>query len=98
MRVSFRPEARAEALEAKAWYEAHVPGLGYKFADALEAALLSAVRMPLAFPVIEGDCRRVLMRRFPFSVVYRPERAGILVVAVFHHRREPAALTGRVGG
>jgi len=98
MRVVFRPEARAEALEAKAWYEARVPGLGYEFASALGATIQSAARMPLAFPLIEGDCRRVLMQRFPFSVVYRPGLASILVVAVFHHRREPAAWSGRVVG
>lgn len=71
MRVQFRPEARAEALEAKAWYEAHAPGLGYEFARALEAAIQSAVRNPLAFASIEGESRRVLMRRFPYSVVFR---------------------------
>jgi plasmid stabilization system protein ParE len=98
MRVQFRPEARAEALEAKAWYEVHAPGLGYEFARALEAAIQSAVRNPLAFASIEGECRRVLMRRFPYSVVFRLGAKSLLVVAVFHHRREPSVLAGRVGG
>ncbi len=98
MRVQFRPEAKAEALEAKAWYEAHVPGLGYEFARALEAAIQSAVRNPFAFAGVEGECRRVLMRRFPYSVVFRPGPKSLLVVAVFHHRREPSILAGRVGG
>jgi len=98
MRVAFRPEARVEALEAKAWYEVHAPGLGHEFARALEAAVQSAARMPLAFPSIEGECRRVLMRRFPFSVIYRHDSKSLLVVAVFHHRREPRSWTGRVGG
>lgn len=52
MRVQFRPEAKTEALEAKAWYEAHVPGLGYEFARALEAAIQSAVRNSFAFCVV----------------------------------------------
>lgn len=98
MRVLFRPEAKVEALEAKAWYESHVPGLGFEFARALEASVQSAARMPLAFPGIGGDCRRVLMRRFPFSVVYRPDAKNILVVAVFHHSREPGSWSGRIGG
>jgi plasmid stabilization system protein ParE len=98
MRVLFRPEAKAEVLEAKAWYEAHVPGLGFEFARALEASVQSAVRMPLAHPTLEGSCRRVLMRRFPFSVIYLPGEESILVVAVFHHHREPGSWLGRVGG
>jgi plasmid stabilization system protein ParE len=96
MRVAFRPEARAEVLEAQAWYEAQVPGLGYEFARALEASLQSAARTPFAFPTIDGECRRVLMRRFPFSVIFRPGVESLLVLAVFHHRREPSSWSGRV--
>jgi plasmid stabilization system protein ParE len=97
MYAQFRPEARLEALEAKSWYEERSPGLGLEFARALDAAIQSALRTPLAFREIEGSCRRVLMRRFPYSIVYRPEQNGILVVAVFHHRRDPNVCLGRVG-
>jgi len=38
MRIVFRPEARAEVLEAKAWYEQQAPGLGFEFARAVEAS------------------------------------------------------------
>jgi plasmid stabilization system protein ParE len=97
MYAQFRPEARLEALEAKSWYEERSPGLGLEFARALDAAIQSALRTPLAFREIEGRCRRVLMRRFPYSIIYRPEPNGILVVAVFHHRRDPNVWLGRVG-
>jgi plasmid stabilization system protein ParE len=96
MHVQFRPEARREVLEAEARYEAQSSGLGLEFARALDAAIESAARMPLAFREIEGSCRRLFTRRFPYSVIYRPEQDGILVVAVFHHRRDPSAWLGRV--
>jgi len=89
MHARLRPEARLDALQAKAWYEAQSPGLGLEFARALDAAIASALRVPLTFREIEGGCRRVLLRRFPYSVIYRPEADGILVFAVFHHRQEP---------
>jgi hypothetical protein len=38
MRVVFRHEARVEAREAKEWYQASVPGLGFEFVRALEVA------------------------------------------------------------
>ena len=38
------------------------------------------------------------MRRFPYSIIYRPEPGGILVIAVFHHRRDSTNLSKRVGG
>jgi hypothetical protein len=31
MRIFFRPEARAETLEARKWYECQSPGLGLDF-------------------------------------------------------------------
>ncbi len=96
MSAQFRPEARLDALEAKAWYEAQSPGLGLEFARALDAAIASALRMPLTFREIEAGCRRVLLRRFPYSVIYRPEASGILVFAVFHNRQEPSTWLNRV--
>ncbi len=97
MRAVFRPEARAEALEARAWYEARVSGLGLEFARVLEVAIQSALRNPEVFPLVEGECRRVLLRRFPYSLVYRARPSELVIVAVFHHRREPGSWLGRVG-
>ena len=67
MRILFRPEAGTEALEAKAWYEARSAGLGLEFARALDAAVAAAFRNPAAYSLVEGEWRRILLRRFPFS-------------------------------
>jgi toxin ParE1/3/4 len=88
MQIVFRPEARNEALAAQDW----ALGLGLEFARALEVALASAIRNPDAFTVVEGECRRVLLRKFPFSLIYRARLDELLVIAVFHHRREPLVL------
>lgn len=71
MRILFRPQARTEALEAQAWYESRAAGLGLEFARALDAAVASAVRNPNAFALFTDSCRQALLRRFPFSLVYR---------------------------
>lgn len=97
MRVFFRPQARAEALEAQAWYESRSTGLGMEFARAMDAAVASAVRNPEAFTLIASGCRQVLLRRFPFSLVYRVNGDEFLVIAVFHHRRNPTKLARRAG-
>ena len=95
MRIVFRPEARSEALAAQDWYESRALGLGLEFARALEVAVATAERRPLAFGLVEGECRRVLLRKFPFSLIYRAGSEELLIVAVFHHRREPLALVTR---
>lgn len=92
MRIVFRPEAQADMLEAQAWYEERAAGLGMDFARALEVALMNAVRRPESFPVCEGQLRRVLLRRFPYVLFQRLKGEEFLVVAVFHHRRDPAVL------
>jgi plasmid stabilization system protein ParE len=96
MRVLFRPDARAEVLEAQAWYESRASGLGMEFARSVDAAVASAVRTPESFALVTGSCRRILLRRFPFSLVYRVRGDEFLVVAVFHHRRNPITLTRRI--
>ncbi len=98
MRIAFRPEARAEALEAKAWYESKSRGLGLEFARAIDAALAAAFRNPSAFAKVEGECRRVVLRKFPYSLVYLVSSSEFLVVSVLHHRREPRSFASRVGG
>ncbi|NLB14657.1 MAG: type II toxin-antitoxin system RelE/ParE family toxin [Gammaproteobacteria bacterium] len=50
----------------------------------------------MTYRILEGECRCSFLRRFPYSLVYRPEPDGILVVAVFHHRRDPATWHDRV--
>ena len=97
MRVVFRPEARAESLDARNWYDSRSPGLGLEFVRALEAALTSAMRNPQAFSFVEGALRRVILRRFPYSLIFRARSDHLVVVAVFHHRREPRSWTHRVG-
>ena len=98
MHILFRPQAKDEALEAQAWYGSRATGLGLEFARALDAAVAAAVRNPAMFTLVAGDCRRVLIRRFPFSMVYRVLGDEFLVIAVFHHRRDPTKLAPRSGG
>jgi len=95
MRVVFWPEARLELLDAKAWYEAHAEGLGLEFARAFDAALQSACRQPAGFTEVEEGCRRVVLRRFPYSLYCRVTADQLHVTAVFHLRRPPSARRGR---
>ena len=98
MHILFRPQARDESLEAQVWYESRAAGLGLEFARALDAAVAAAVRNPDMFTLGTGACRRVLLRRFPFSTVYRVLVDEFLVIAVFHHRRDLSKLAPRSVG
>ena len=56
----FRPEAEAELLEARAWYELQRIDLGRVFAEAVEATITAITRNPLAYRRVKGETRRAL--------------------------------------
>jgi toxin ParE1/3/4 len=83
------PEAEADLEEAKAWYDRQRTGLGDEFMLCVEDALDRVLRMPLATAPIFEDVRRVLVRRFPYGVYYKVDADLIVVIAVYHTRRNP---------
>jgi hypothetical protein len=38
----------------------------------------------------------VLLRRFPYSLLYQVQGDTLVVLACFHRRRNPQALSGRI--
>lgn len=44
---------------------------------------------PLAYQIVEGEVRRALLRRFPFSVYYVVEGTDVIILAVLHFRQHP---------
>ncbi|MEP6657871.1 MAG: hypothetical protein ABJC33_11595 [Betaproteobacteria bacterium] len=51
---------------------------------------------PLSGSSSAPNIRRVIVKDFPFSIVYRPEEGGIVVFAVVHHARLPGYWRSRV--
>jgi plasmid stabilization system protein ParE len=87
--VAFRAAARNEYAEAAAWYEAQRAGLGARFMDEIARCVAAAAAQPELYGVVSGDIRRVVARRFPYSVFFRREAGRIVVLAVFHSSRDP---------
>ena len=86
--------ATDEAAEAAAWYERERPGLGAEFEHAVDAALdlLEEDIVPLAsMPGAAGKrgVKRLILRRFPYSVIVLERDKEILVIAFAHHARRP---------
>jgi len=66
VRLKFTPEARLDLLDAQAWYDDRVPGLGTEFVRAVDFAASGITRFPAAFPVVRGKIRKAVLRRFPY--------------------------------
>jgi plasmid stabilization system protein ParE len=88
-RVFLRPEARDDLREAQRWYESRSPGLGAEFLRSLEFCVARVEDSPDRFPVVDATTRRARLRRFPFALSYEIEDERILILAVWHHRRDP---------
>ncbi|MEZ4449873.1 MAG: type II toxin-antitoxin system RelE/ParE family toxin [Nannocystaceae bacterium] len=95
--VLLRPEARAELVEAWAWYEARRAGLGDSMVTCVEAAVSMAARIPESFQVVHGEVRRALVRRFPYGVYFVVDGDALVVLAIAHARREPGYWADRIG-
>jgi plasmid stabilization system protein ParE len=94
MKLSLDPQADAEIREAVAWYEAQRIGLGREFIAALDAAVQRIRRAPSQYSRLETlpeeeNIRRLLLRRFPYAVIYEAADDEIKILAVAHNRRRP---------
>jgi plasmid stabilization system protein ParE len=95
--VDFLHAAETEIADAIDWYEEQEAGLGSEFRVSVETVVAAIEESPLAFPVIYGSAvRRVLTRKFPYSVIYTVVGNTVLVIAVFHSSRNPMIWRGRV--
>jgi predicted ribonuclease YlaK len=100
-RLRIHAEAADEAAEAAAWYEKERPGLGEDFVRAVEAALdlLEDEVVPLVtLPGAAGarGAKRLLLRRFPYTVVVRETGDEVLVLAFAHTARRPGYWRSRL--
>ena len=86
----FHPEANAELEDAALFYESRMVGLGKSFTSEVERTILLIRQFPDAGSPAGPKRRRVLVDRFPYSVVYRRDLDSVVIVAIAHQRRQPS--------
>jgi toxin ParE1/3/4 len=98
LRVELRPEAVADLGEAYEWYEQQQRGLGDEFRTVVFEHLARLVTNPEIGPVVDGDAGRLLLHKFPYSLIYLTDQTGLLLIACFHASRDPAGWRARLPG
>ncbi len=71
------------------WYETQQPGLGAEFTRSLEVCMAQIERTPEMYRRVDHGTRRGHLRRFPYVVYYEIEGDDVLILAVWHNRRDP---------
>lgn len=85
----FRSSARADIAESYQWYERARSGTGEAFLLEVHRCLAYIIARPRSFPRVHGELRQASVAKFPFVVVYRARSKEVVIMRVFHCRRDP---------
>ena len=94
-RYRFLVEAQSEFEEQIRYFDEQVTGLGDKFIQALEDAVLLIRQHPMAGEPVSKSVRKTVLRAFPFNIYYVDAQDEIVIVAVAARRRRPHYWRGR---
>ena len=85
----FHSEAEEELLESALFYDSRVKGLGESFTSEVQRTVEMIREHPDLGSPLGSKVRRVLVRRFPYNIIYRHDANRIFILAVAHQRRRP---------
>jgi toxin ParE1/3/4 len=93
-RVRYHAAAAEEAERAAEWYTNEKLALGLDFEQELGKAIDLLRREPIPavpYPRIaaERGVRRLILKRFPYDLVFVERGQDIVIVALAHHARRP---------
>jgi plasmid stabilization system protein ParE len=87
-KVVYLPMFDCDVLEATSWFESRANGLGAEFARAVAAELKAITRHPQAYPMVRGEVRRTIIRRFRYLIFFLERESELLVIGLVHGSRD----------
>jgi len=84
-----RGSAARDVLETFFWYHTVRPQLGVRFMAELKECYDSIEADPRGYQIRKGDFRRVMLRKFPYRVVYEVEGQDVFIYRMIHVKRKP---------
>jgi toxin ParE1/3/4 len=88
--------ARQEAHLAALWYAERSVDLARGLIEELLLAISKAHRSPDRYPLYLHGTRRVIIDRFPYSIIYLNWQDEVFIVAMAHAKRRPAYWNNRI--
>jgi len=76
-------------------YESEREGLGKAFVDHVEAAVQRIQEYPESAPLMNKVVRRMIIQRFPYSVLYSVMSDSVRILAIANQKRRPFYWSGR---
>jgi len=95
-RVIYADVSKLDVREIVLWYNAHRIGLEDDFLAKLREAVMSLENDPYKYQVYFKEARSVLLKQFPYRVLYKVSEDLITIVGVFHTSQNPKRIRKQV--
>jgi toxin ParE1/3/4 len=87
--VFVHPAALEELKEAKSFYNLKMVNLGDLFLVEITKGINTIKHSPKTWKKYDKYCRRFLLKKFPYAIIYRIKNNTIQIIAFMHFHRKP---------
>lgn len=94
--IIFLSPSDKELDDAIDYYNDQLSGLGSQFFQELMNAIEVIQKFPNAWKKVGQNTHKLLLTRFPYLVLYIPEKDKILISAIAHQHRRPEYYIERI--
>ena len=95
-RIFYKHEAKNDLIETAQWYEKQSKGLGEEFINEVNSECNYLIEFPFAFPIKYNKTRELVLKRFPYLIIYKIEKEKIFILAVFHFKQSVKRKKSRI--
>ena len=92
----FHAEAEAEFDVAVRYYQAQSPAIRSRFVSAVHEAVSLVCEYPDLGAPVEAGLRRILVRGFPYTLIYELRDGMVFILVRAHTGRQPGYWHGRL--
>ena len=89
LRLDVHEDADLEMNEAAAYYDRESAPLGDAFLDAVAAGFKRIREHPQSGPELHGGARKLVLVKFPFTIIYLIAADHVRILAIAHQRKRP---------
>lgn len=97
MTIRFLSVAEAEFADAASYYEVQRTGLGDVFIEHVTHSIAYLEQHSLIGTLIGRRVRKLVLKKFPYSLIYYSSESEIVIIAIAHHKRKPNYWRDRLG-
>ncbi|MEZ4879523.1 MAG: type II toxin-antitoxin system RelE/ParE family toxin [Chitinophagales bacterium] len=88
-KIVYRPRALEELEDSLRWYGEKSKKVAENFKEAIKEKIESIKESPKQNPKKYKNYYEAKLKKYPFVIIYVVENERVLIVAIFHQKRNP---------